>query len=62
MDADLKARCLAVLEEIQLDLERDVAKHDGQPITGNRLAVMHAELSAVVAGLTAVVQKIVEES
>lgn len=61
MTPETRERALAVLSMIDSDLENDVAKWDGQPATAQRVAIMHAELSAVVAGLAGVVRKIIEE-
>lgn len=61
MDEATKARALAVLTEIQEDLEADNSKWEGQSLTGRNVAVMVAEVRGTIHGLAGVVRKVIEE-
>jgi hypothetical protein len=60
MDAAAKARALQIVRDIQNDMAADVARHDGAPFNGRTLAEIHAELAATIAGLAAVVERMLE--
>lgn len=52
-DEPLSTRLKWICDEIQADMERDVALFDGRPLDGRTVAEIHGTLAATISGLAA---------
>lgn len=60
-DEPLSTRLKWICDEIQADMERDVALFDGRPLDGRTVAEIHSTLAATISGLAGVVGALVED-
>lgn len=61
MDKETRARALSVLQVVQDDMESDVRKADGKPLTGEVVATLHAQLAAAITTVARILQLSLQE-